>query len=212
MTDTTDDERTLSRRERNKLEKRRRLFDAASDLFVRHGYSAVTTQQIADAADVGTGTLFRYFPTKADLFVEVMNRKVSDGIRRGIAAAESGADPVEAIVALIAPLAEAGEEQPENITAYQRETLFGPENLRAIGVAHGMAMPDAIEQILERHAADHPVRPGVDLRDVADAIYAMIWLEGLRVTTQGQATDARRVERLVRFLIEGLLRPGGAAS
>lgn len=172
---------------------------------MRHGYAAVTTQEISDAADVGTGTLFRYFPTKADLLVEVMTHHIRAGIEHGTAAAETGADPVEAIVALLGPLAQASIEQPENITAYQRETLFGPANLRATGLAHCIAMTDGIELILKRYAETHPLRPCVDLRDVADAIYAMTWLEGIRITTQGHTPDAHRVEHIVRFLVEGLL-------
>lgn len=40
------------------------IADAALDLFERQGYEATTMEQIAAAADIGTSTLYRYFPTK----------------------------------------------------------------------------------------------------------------------------------------------------
>ena len=52
----TKSDQELGRRERNKLEKQTRIFDAAAELFAEKGYSAVTTQEIADRADVAGGT------------------------------------------------------------------------------------------------------------------------------------------------------------
>ena len=201
----------LGRRERAKLDKHRRLFDAAAALFAEHGYQAVTTQQIAAAADVATGTLFRYFPTKADLLVEVMNDQIRGGIDEAIMASHAGADPVDSVVALITPIADAGARQPDNIAAYLRETLFGPPNLRQVAVAQGKAIPDAIEQILRRYAGQHAVRPDVDLRDIADAIYAMVWFEGIKVITQGRHIDTENARHIVKFLINGLLHPHPAS-
>jgi len=50
--------RPAGRRERNKQDKLHRITTAASELFAVHGVDEVTTQQIADRADIGTGTLF----------------------------------------------------------------------------------------------------------------------------------------------------------
>jgi AcrR family transcriptional regulator len=41
--------------------------EQALRLFLAQGYEATTVQQIADAADVSLSTVFRYFPTKAQL-------------------------------------------------------------------------------------------------------------------------------------------------
>ena len=49
-----------------RAETRRRLEQAALDLFLRAGFEQVTIDQIADAAGIGRRTFFRYFATKAD--------------------------------------------------------------------------------------------------------------------------------------------------
>ncbi|HEX4544878.1 MAG TPA: TetR/AcrR family transcriptional regulator [Candidatus Acidoferrum sp.] len=57
--------RTVSgRRQRHSAEIRERLFRAALDLFARKGFTETTVEDITEAADVGKGTFFNYFPSK----------------------------------------------------------------------------------------------------------------------------------------------------
>ena len=48
---------------------RRRILDAAVQMFRGRGFEATTTRDIADAAKIATGTLFNYFPTKEDIVI-----------------------------------------------------------------------------------------------------------------------------------------------
>jgi AcrR family transcriptional regulator len=52
------------RRERRTAETRERLFRAALDLFAKKGFLETTVEDITEAADVGKGTFFNYFPSK----------------------------------------------------------------------------------------------------------------------------------------------------
>ena len=56
----------MSKRTRNKLDKRERIRDAAWSLFVERGYAETTTREVAARAGVGAGTLFLYADDKAD--------------------------------------------------------------------------------------------------------------------------------------------------
>ena len=53
------------------LETRDRILKAALKLFARSGYDGTTTKQIAVAAGVAEGTLFRHFETKKSILVQV---------------------------------------------------------------------------------------------------------------------------------------------
>jgi AcrR family transcriptional regulator len=48
--------------------KRAVILRAATDVFARKGFHDVLTEEIAREAGVGKGTLYRYFPTKDDLY------------------------------------------------------------------------------------------------------------------------------------------------
>ncbi len=52
------DRAPIGRRERAKQDKQERVRVAALELFALHGVDGVTTQQIADRADIAIGTLY----------------------------------------------------------------------------------------------------------------------------------------------------------
>jgi TetR/AcrR family transcriptional regulator, regulator of autoinduction and epiphytic fitness len=72
MTETTGG--LAAYRQRIGREKRGAILDAAVTLFIEAGYDGTTLEQVARRADVSTGTLFKYFPTKAVLFGAIMAR------------------------------------------------------------------------------------------------------------------------------------------
>jgi AcrR family transcriptional regulator len=56
------------RRERKRVETRERIFRAAMQLFADRGFFNTTVEDITEAADVGKGTFFNYFPSKEHVF------------------------------------------------------------------------------------------------------------------------------------------------
>jgi AcrR family transcriptional regulator len=69
-----------TRRERKKGETRRRILEAAFELFVSNGFENTTIDQITDKADVGKGTFYNYFPTKEAVLFDFMD---NIGAQRG---------------------------------------------------------------------------------------------------------------------------------
>ena len=117
--------KTLGRRERNKQEKLDRITAAASELFSVHGVDEVTTQQIADKADIGTGTLFLYAKTKGELLLLVQNSSYADALERGRAVAEETPELLDAVMAIVRPVVECNRKQIDNGRTYLREMIFG---------------------------------------------------------------------------------------
>src|SRR5262245_37819347 len=58
-----------SRRARRSAELRERLFRSALELFASKGYAETTVEDITEAADVGKGTFFNYFPSKEHILM-----------------------------------------------------------------------------------------------------------------------------------------------
>ena len=63
--------RTANKPPQSEAETRIRILQAAQRLFARQGYDGTTTRDLAQAAGVAEGTLFRHFPNKKAILVEV---------------------------------------------------------------------------------------------------------------------------------------------
>ena len=66
--------RPTERTEQRKAEARERIVAAAMDQLASGGYVSATVQAVAARAGVATGTLYRHFPSKSELFAEVFRR------------------------------------------------------------------------------------------------------------------------------------------
>jgi AcrR family transcriptional regulator len=66
--------RPTERTEQRKAEQRERILVAAMDQLADGGYASATIQAVAQRAGVATGTVYRHFPSKSDLFAEVFRR------------------------------------------------------------------------------------------------------------------------------------------
>ncbi|MBT2522474.1 TetR/AcrR family transcriptional regulator [Arthrobacter sp. ISL-28] len=142
----------LGRRERNKQQKLDRITAAASELFAEHGVEDVTTQQIADKADIGTGTLFLYAKTKGELLLLVQNTHYAEALERGRADAESVPDVLDAVMSIVRPIVECNRIQVDNGRTYLREMVFGdptePHHSEALSIV--AQTEEAIAAVLGR--------------------------------------------------------------
>jgi AcrR family transcriptional regulator len=69
-------------REEKKRETRKRIVDAALQLFSEQGYEATTVAQITDLAGVGKGTFFNYFQYKEEIMCDLQGFWAIDEINK----------------------------------------------------------------------------------------------------------------------------------
>ncbi|MGH3863209.1 TetR/AcrR family transcriptional regulator [Actinokineospora sp.] len=68
---------------------RERIVRAATELVVEEGYAGCSMAGVARRAEVATGSIYQFFPSKGELFAEVFRTAVS---REVVAASEAGAE------------------------------------------------------------------------------------------------------------------------
>lgn len=165
--------KSLGRRERNKQEKLDRITAAASELFSVHGVDDVTTQQIADKADIGTGTLFLYAKTKGELLLLVQNSSYADALKRGRAAAEETPEVLDAVMAIVRPVVECNRTQIDNGRTYLREMIFGdpeePHHRQALALS--AETEDAVAGVLRRDASVNEAEAAAKARVISAIMF-----------------------------------------
>lgn len=149
------DARPMGRRERNKLDKLERITAAAGELFAERGVDDVTTQEIADRADIGTGTLFLYAKTKGELLLLVQNSMYEAALEEGRAAAAETSGALDGVLAVLRPVVACNRKQIENGRTYLREMVFGdPEEPRhAEALTLTLQTQDLVAEVIERETS-----------------------------------------------------------
>lgn len=127
------------RRERRRLETRERIFRAALDLFAERGFMETTVEDITEAADVGKGTFFNYFPTKEHVLATYGAERVA-AVGRALEEAKKGERPVMDVLRDLA----------EGIAGQAAES---PALIRAIYAAHASCTAVRDELQTRMHAA-----------------------------------------------------------
>jgi AcrR family transcriptional regulator len=142
---------------------RRRLIDAATDLFRERGLE-VGVGEIAERAGVGRGTLFRNFPSKDALVIAVVVERIHESIQRGRTLVIEE-DPSTAVYTLIDDAIERQAADRVLFEALAGDWIAHPE----IRAAHD-EMLAVLEEILVRAQAVGAIRTDVSAVDVMLAI------------------------------------------
>jgi AcrR family transcriptional regulator len=92
---------------------RERIVLAALELVATHGYGGTTMPMVAATAEVSTGLLYQYFPSKTDLFDEVFRQASQREIDACAAAAASESGAGERLAAIIRTFAHRALKRPK---------------------------------------------------------------------------------------------------
>jgi AcrR family transcriptional regulator len=174
---------------------RRKLLDAAADLFARKGLS-VGLDEIARHAGVGVGTAYRRFPDKEQLIDALFEQRVG----QVVALAEQSAARDDAWEGLVEFLT--GNVELQSTDQGLKELIFGSQPGRArVAAARARIMP-AVVRIVARAQAAGQLRADVAHTDIALAVFM---LTGLADLTRGAHPDVWR--RHLRLVLDGLRTP-----
>jgi AcrR family transcriptional regulator len=176
---------------------RESLLDAAAAVFVASGVDA-PVRDIAAKADVGLGTIYRHFPTRAELIIAVYRHQVEACAEAGPALLEAGPTPYAALA--------------------QWVDQFVDFLVTKHGLAAVLQSDDAGFDALHAYFLDRLVPVCVQLLDAAAAageiqpdVGAYQLMRGVGNLCIGAESDDRYdARRLVKLLIAGLRPPPAA--
>lgn len=119
-----------------------RILEAGFDLIARRGYEAVSTRDIAKAAEVGPASMYRHFPSKEDLGRELYERAMQPFFAGLGAAITKDLGPVARVISLAQLLYESYDERPRALALL----IFPPHDFTPTELDH--AKPDSIPRLV----------------------------------------------------------------
>lgn len=190
----------LGLRERKKLQTRRAIRRAAYRLFEEQGYDATPVDQIAEAADVSSSTVFRYFPTKEDI---VLTDEYDPVLEAGLRARPLDEPVVESLRAVVLQTVRAVMAE-DHVELVQRTRL-----VREVPALRGRTAENTARDV-ETLAAVLAERTGraaddLEIRVVTAALMAALQEAMMRWVADGQREDLESlIDRTLNVLARGL--------
>jgi AcrR family transcriptional regulator len=186
--------RAPARKRADALRNERALLQAAADVFVTAGVSA-PVRDIAAKAGVGMGTIYRHFPTRADLIIAVYRHQVEACAEAGPALLESSPTPYAALVRWIDLFVDFLATK-HGLAAVLQSDQASFEALHAYFIDR---LVPVCAQLLGEAVEAGEIRSGIDAYEL---------MRGVGSLCAGGGSDPRYdARRLVRLLIAGLRQP-----
>lgn len=201
--------------EREKLETREKIIEAARDLFVEKGYEGVSMRQIANKIEYTPTTIYGHFQDKEQLFLEICHQDFAKLAASFLKVAKI-ADPIERLRKIGQAYVEFGLENPNHYrTMFMTQRPPVPEEMNRL-MGKGNPEEDAYEFL--RGIVTEAMQAGAfreELKDV-DLIAQTVWagVHGVISLQIAKCNDnwvpwrslKRRSELMIESQLNGLLK------
>ncbi|MBS42969.1 MAG: TetR family transcriptional regulator [Nocardioides sp.] len=174
-------------------ERRRKVLDEAVRQFEAGGYRATSVKAIAGALGLSSAAVHWYFPTKDDLFAEVLTSMFHAATAQATASPTSSGDPRAELISVLAEL-----DPYKFLVREAYERLNSSPTLQA---AYAEMLTWVDGRLID--AISRRVPEGADVALLADTAHVL--LEGLLVSV-------RKTDRPVADMIDLLIDPLAAAA
>lgn len=157
-----------NRRDRKRLRTLNHLATVAEQLFTRHGFEAVTMEQIAEAADVAKGTLYNHFTSKDAVLVYAIHHQLAHDLQTLTSRLTTDSGFVTGIASLMDALSKWCETHREYLAPYLR---FRFTDIQAPTPDTGASGPndivDVYTRLIENSQRSGELRGDLDARHLA---------------------------------------------
>lgn len=183
----------LGLRERSRRATLDRIRTAAFELLAERGYDQVTTKEIAERAEVGEATLFRYLNSKHEILLLVIGDKMKHHVDSTINADEqssqqqsSSADQyLNRIYAIYDARADFYLSDPENVTSFLQNAFVAGSQLGHQNAVQGDRVRDLVAKIIREGQSSGFLIKSVDADVVAQNCQGIYVHEVLRRAVRG---------------------------
>jgi AcrR family transcriptional regulator len=189
-------------RERNKLDKLRRIKEAASELFVRKGFDDTTTREIALRAGVGLGTIFVYAATKRDLLFLIVTDDFEELVERASRQVRPDHAMLESLLSVFREHYRYHARQPALSRLALREMIFYAAGSQAKEFLKAREhLMELIRDIVGTAIEQESIAPTEDAGLIAEVIFSIFQIEVRRWLSTDELNVKRGIAELRRQLL-----------
>lgn len=195
------------RERRDAVENRERILETAVSLFTAQGVQQVSMADIATAAGVGKGTLYRRFANKGELCLALMDSQMRDFQNKTFADMQQsvidGVPPLTQLTQFVDSLIYFTEDHAPLLCEVQREGMLeglSDEHMQRPHIWQHMT----IYGLLKTAVFNKQLPPAIDIEYTADAILAPLQADIFRFQRTARGFSLERISAGLQQFIMGL--------
>jgi AcrR family transcriptional regulator len=202
---------TADRRTRRSAETRERLFHAAMRMFAQKGFAEATVEDITNAADVGKGTFFNYFPSKEHILIAFSDMQLGK-LKHFADMARSGKEPMRAFFRIMSQqMTSEPAKKPDLMRALLQANLSSP-TVRELMRDRNSRGEQLLAEIVQIGQERGEFRRDVSALEMARVFRQMTFGTILLWSVYGDDSLAERIDRAIEILWTGFVPREGAAQ
>jgi AcrR family transcriptional regulator len=191
------------RRQRRSTETRERLFRAALRLFAEQGFAETTVEDITNAADVGKGTFFNYFPSKEHILIAFSDMQLSK-LQATVDQMRARPEPMRSFFrAMTLRMTEEPSKSPDVVRALLQANLSS-SSVRSVMLERSARAEGLLTQLVQIGQERGEFRRDVPALELAQVFRQTIFGTLLMWSLHGDASLSDRIERALEILWLGL--------
>ena len=191
------------RRQRRSAEIRERLFRAALKLFAEQGFAETTVEDITNAADVGKGTFFNYFPSKEHIFIAFSDMQLTK-LQTTVDQLREKPEPMRSFFrTMTMRMTEEPAKAPDVVRAILQANL-SHSSVRAVMRERNTRAEGMLTQLVRIGQERGEFRGDLPALELAQVFRQTIFGTLLMWSVYGDASLAERIERAIEILWMGM--------
>ena len=191
------------RRQRRSAETREQLFRAALRLFAEKGFAETTVEDITNAADVGKGTFFNYFPSKEHILIAFSDMQLSK-LQATVDQMRARPEPMRSFFrAMTLRMTEEPSKSPDVVRALLQANLSS-SSVRSVMLERSARAEGLLTQLVQIGQERGEFRRDVPALELAQVFRQTIFGTLLMWSLHGDASLSDRIERALEVLWMGL--------
>jgi AcrR family transcriptional regulator len=188
--------------EQHLAQRREEILEVAAHTFARLGYPSTDLQVVADELGVGKGTLYRYFPTKHDLFCATVDWRMHGLLNYMAVSAARHTDPLEQLTEAVRSYLEFFDRYPDSVELLIQERAVFRDRKRPSYFTHKEANLDRWREFIHDLIKANRLRVmNVDdvLEGLNDLLYGTIFTDHFAGRKEPMVVAARRIVDILFF-------------
>jgi AcrR family transcriptional regulator len=204
-------------RQRQKVERERRIVRAGKRLFARRGYAEVAMEDVAERAALAVGTIYNYFPSKSALLLAIVRSETESLVARGRKILD---DPPADLVAAVSAFTEIFlDDFTRDDRRLWRELLGAaiaePATVGARLFESDTQLVSQLASLLDRYKTAGVIASDIESLPAATVLYGVCftWLNAYLMNDEINAETVRsEIRRGTAIVLRGLFPRAGAPS